>query len=47
MSQENKEVLNLLERSGMDLNDFCYCSRRGFIESKIARKECPHFEYSG
>jgi len=47
MSQENKEILNLLERSGMDLDDFCYCEKRGFIESRIARKECSDFKYNG
>jgi hypothetical protein len=44
MGQENKEILNLLERNGFDLDDFCYCLKKGFIESKLAWKECEIFQ---
>jgi hypothetical protein len=45
LSQENKEILNLLEISGYNLTDFCYCAKKGFIESLIAKKQCIDWEY--
>lgn len=45
LSQENKEILNLLERQKYDLNDFCYCSKLGFIESKIMHRNCAYYEF--
>ncbi len=40
LSQENKEIVNVLERRGLDLDEFVYCTRLGFIESMIAEKDC-------
>ena len=44
LGQENKEILNTLERRGFSLEEFCYCERLGFIESVIMRRECEEFE---
>jgi hypothetical protein len=40
MSQENKEILNILERQGLRLEEFRYCAKTGFIESAIMNKNC-------
>ena len=44
LSQENKEIVNTLERRGFDLSEFCYCERLGFIESMIMRRICETYE---
>jgi len=41
--QENKEIVNKLERHGISLNEFCYCEKLGFIESVIMRRECDEW----
>ena len=40
LSQENKEIVNILERRRILLDDFCFCEKLGFIESKIVKREC-------
>ena len=40
MSHENKEILNILEQQGLEINKLRYCKKTGFIESVITRKEC-------
>ena len=45
LSQENKEILNSLLRSHYRLNEFLYCSKQGWLESTIARKECGDWEW--
>ena len=40
LGQENKEIVNALERMGFDLGEFCYCDRLGFVESVILVREC-------
>ncbi|MCB2172272.1 hypothetical protein KQH65_06015 [archaeon] len=45
LSQENKEIVNTLERRRLNLDDFCYCEQLGFIESRIMRRDCE--EYMG
>ena len=44
LSQENKEILNLLERERYSLEEFCYCSKLGFIESLIMERFCEDYE---
>ena len=44
LGQENKEILNTLERRGFSLDEFCYCERLGYIESVIMRRECDEYE---
>lgn len=44
LSQENKEILNVLLRRGFGIDEFVYCSRLGFIESVFAEKECGEWE---
>ena len=43
LSQENKEIINTLERRRFSLDDFCYCTKLGFIESVIMRRECDEY----
>jgi hypothetical protein len=45
LAQENKEVLNMLEKSGYDLNHFGYCKVSGFIESLISHKTCEKWVF--
>ena len=45
LSQENKEILNALLRSRYRLNEFLYCSKQGWLESAIAKKECEDWEW--
>ena len=40
LGQENKEIVNALERVGFDLGEFCYCERLGYVESVIMLREC-------
>jgi hypothetical protein len=44
LSQENKEILNLLESHRYSLEEFCYCSKLGFIESVIMERICDDWE---
>lgn len=44
LGQENKEILNTLERRGFSLNEFRYCERLGYIESVILRRVCDEYE---
>jgi len=44
LEQENKEILNTLERRGFSLDEFCYCERLGYIESVIMRRVCDEYE---
>ena len=44
LGQENKEILNTLERRGFSLDEFCYCERLGYIESVIMRRKCDEYE---
>jgi len=43
LGQENKEIVNTLERRGISLDEFCYCEKLGFIESVIMRRECDEW----
>lgn len=43
LSQENKEIVNTLERRRMSLNDFCYCEKLGYIESRIMKRYCEEY----
>jgi hypothetical protein len=43
LGQENKEIVNSLERRGFSLDEFCYCEKLGFIESVIMRRECAEW----
>jgi hypothetical protein len=43
MSQENKEIVNILERGRISLDDFCYCEKLGFIESRIMKRVCGNW----
>lgn len=43
MSQEAREVLNVLINSGYDLADFVFCEHSGTITSIIATVECGDF----
>ncbi|MCW4014300.1 MAG: hypothetical protein NWF07_15115 [Candidatus Bathyarchaeota archaeon] len=43
LSQENKEIVNTLERRRMNLDEFCYCDKLGFIESQIMRRDCDEY----
>ena len=43
MSQETREVLNILIHSGYDLSDFVFCEYSGIIMSTIATVECDDF----
>ena len=44
MSQENREIVNVLERMRMDLGEFRYCVRLGFVESALMVRECGDWE---
>lgn len=43
LGQENKEIVNTLERQGLSLDEFCYCAKLGYIESVITRRECDEW----
>ncbi len=43
LGQENKEIVNALERRSLSLDEFCYCEKLGFIESVIMRRECDEW----
>jgi hypothetical protein len=43
LGQENKEIVNTLERQGLSLDEFCYCEKLGYIESVIMRRECQEY----
>ncbi len=43
LGQENKEIINALERRGFSLDEFCYCEKLGYIESVIMRRECEEW----
>ncbi len=44
LSQENKEILNILENRGFSLDEFCYCKKLGYIESVIMKRTCKEYE---
>jgi hypothetical protein len=43
MGQENKEIVNILERGRICLDDFCFCEKLGFIESRIMKRDCDYW----
>jgi putative hemolysin len=43
LGQENKEIVNTLERQGLSLDEFCYCEKLGYIESVVMRRECQEY----
>jgi hypothetical protein len=45
LGQENKEILNALLNSRYRLSEFLYCSKQGWLESAIAKKECEDWEW--
>ena len=44
LSQENKEILNMLIRQGYSTGEFVYCERLGYIESVIASRDCEEWQ---
>jgi hypothetical protein len=44
LSQENKEIINILLKQGYSLEDFRYCKVLGFIESAIMKRECESWK---
>ena len=44
LSQENKEIVNVLERRGFSLDEFCYCERLGYVESVLMKRICEEYE---
>jgi hypothetical protein len=44
LGQENKEILNALLNSRYRLSEFLYCSKNGWLESAISKKECEDWE---
>ena len=40
LGQENKEIVNVLVRRGLGLEDFCYCEKLGYVESVLLRRRC-------
>jgi hypothetical protein len=44
MSQENREIVNVLERMGLDLGEFRYCVRLGFVESALMVRACDEWD---
>ena len=46
LSQENKEILNILEGRGLSLDGFRYCEVLGFIESVLMQRICRKWEIS-
>ena len=46
LSQENKEILNILLDRGYGLDEFRYCERSGFIESAIMIRHCVDWQLS-
>ncbi len=44
LGQENKEIVNTLERRGFSLDEFCYCERLGYIESVIMMRQCDEYQ---
>ena len=44
MSQENREIVNVLERMGLALGEFRYCVRLGFVESGLMVRACGDWE---
>ncbi len=45
LSQENKEILNSLLRSRYKITEFLYCTKQGWLESAITKKECEGFDW--
>ncbi len=45
LSQENKEILNVLLRSRYGIDEFLYCTKQGWLESAIAKKDCDDFDW--
>lgn len=46
LGQENKEILNALLRSRYRITEFLYCTKHGWLESAIAKKECVDWEWA-
>ena len=45
LGQENKEILNALLNSRYRLSEFLYCSKNGWLESAISKKECEDWKW--
>ena len=45
LGQENKEILNALLRLRYKTNEFLYCTKQGWLESAIVKKECSDWEW--
>jgi hypothetical protein len=45
LGQENKEMLNALLNSRYRLSEFLYCSKNGWLESAISKKECEDWDW--
>ena len=43
LGQLNREIVNLLVSMRYDLSDFCYCIKKGYIESRLMKRECREF----
>jgi hypothetical protein len=44
LGQENKEILNKLLNTRYRITEFLYCTKQGWLESAIAKKECGDWE---
>ncbi len=45
LGQENMWILNALLNSRYRLSEFLYCSKNGWLESAISKKECEDWEW--
>jgi len=45
LGQENKEILNALLRLRYKKTEFLYCTKQGWLESAIVKKECDNWEW--
>ena len=43
LGQENREIVNILESRRYNFDDFCYCERLGYIESRIMTRQCGEY----
>jgi hypothetical protein len=44
LSQENKEILNILLDRHYSLDEFRYCEKNGFVESAIMVRDCVDWQ---
>jgi hypothetical protein len=44
LSQENKEILNKLLNSRYRLDEFRYCTLKGYLVSNVGKTDCEKWE---